>query len=60
MATKRIGEPVPSIPVEEIVADHDDMPGLGWKVSEETQREIEEIEENIRLAEQRIGSLVIR
>ena len=40
---ERFGEPVPSL-VEEITGEG---PGLGWKISAETLKEIEEIERHI-------------
>lgn len=34
--------------------------GLRWKLSDEARREIQEIEDNIRLAEQKAGSVLVR
>lgn len=51
MHPKRVGEPLPNKVQEERASTHGRSPGLGWEVSEETRREIEEIEANRRDAE---------
>ncbi len=51
MSSKRIGEPLPLKAQEERASEKGTVPGLGWKVSDETRRKIEEIEENRRDAE---------
>lgn len=53
---RRFGEPAPRNFVEEVVSDGRSVPGLGWKISEATQRELEALENNIRTAEQRSGT----
>ena len=61
MNQKRFGEPLRRTAVQEIVSVPSEQrsPGLGWEISTEAREEIEKIEENIRLAEQRSGSIVI-
>lgn len=44
--------------VEVFSAADDSRPGLGWELSEDTRRAIEEIDANIRAAEQMSGQLV--
>lgn len=41
------GTPVPTLTDKERTKD---VPGLGWEISEETKKEIEAINENIRQA----------
>lgn len=55
---KRFGKPAPRNFDQEVVSDSDkpSVPGLGWKISEATQRQLEELENNMRLAEQRSGA----
>jgi hypothetical protein len=38
----------------------DKAPGVGWVLSDEAKRKIESVEENLRTAEQRAGSLILR
>jgi hypothetical protein len=59
MSQPRFGQQVPELTSKEITSDHNDAPGLGWEVSDETLREIEEIEQNIRWAEQNSGYLLM-
>lgn len=59
MERRRFGESVPKIATKEIIGDGQSVPGLGWEVSEETRREIEKIEENIRTAEKTSGMLLM-
>ena len=46
--TKRFGTPVPTLAKE--ITEGECVPGLGWEVSDETKRELDEIDENIRQA----------
>jgi len=59
MPRETFGEALKRPPQEEITAKDSTKPGLGWKVSDEARREIEEIEANIRAAAQRSGSVVL-
>ena len=59
MPDKRFGEAAPRRFTKETVSDGKPVPGLGWEISESTQREIEVIEKNIRTAEQRSGSFLL-
>ncbi len=59
MKKRQFGESVPRISVKEIEADDECVPGLGWKVSDQTRSEIDEIEDNIRSAEQKSGMLLM-
>lgn len=43
----------------EITSDNNHQPGLGSEISAETWHEIEEIEANIRAAEQCSGSIIV-
>lgn len=58
MPTKPFGEPLHRPAPREVVSTDGIRPGLGWEVSTETRREIEEIEANSRAAEQQSGSVV--
>ena len=60
MATKTFGRPLerPAPAAEIISTDGQVKPGLGWEISAQTRREIEEIEANSRAAEQQSGSIV--
>lgn len=59
MQKRQFGESVQKISVKEIESDGKRVPGLGWKVSKQTRREIDEIEDNIRSAEQKSGMLLM-
>ncbi len=59
MQKRQFGESVQKISVKEIESDGKRVPGLGWKVSKQTLREIDEIEDNIRSAEQKSGMLLM-
>lgn len=44
----------------EVFTDANDaVPGLGWELSQETQKTINDIDENIRAAEQLSGRLTV-
>jgi hypothetical protein len=58
MTTKRFGNPPQRPAPNEILPTEGERPGLGWGVTEKTQRDIEEIEANSRAAEQQSGSVV--
>ena len=61
MATERLGVPLsPEGPDPITRQDDDNEPGLGWELSASARRAIESIEENLRSAEQRTGSVVLR
>ena len=53
MQPKKFGEPLQMDHAEEVTSDNGTAPGLGWEISEETYREIEEVEANIRSADAR-------
>ncbi|MGE0119383.1 MAG: hypothetical protein AB7S71_08190 [Dongiaceae bacterium] len=57
---KPIGEPLNQSPPEEVTLDSDELPGLEFRLSNDTIKDIEEIETNIRTAEQRSGMIVLR
>lgn len=59
MANKRLGEPVPHFPTREVASSDPNIPRVEWEVSDETHREIQKIEENIRTAEHKIGALIV-
>lgn len=59
MPRKNFGEVLKRPPQEEVTAQGSNKPGLGWKVSDEARRDIEEIEANIRAAAQRSGSVIL-
>jgi hypothetical protein len=59
MAEKPFGEMAPRNFNKEVVSNGHPVPGLGWKISDATQREIEAIEHSIRSAEQRSGSFLV-
>jgi hypothetical protein len=54
------GEPIRLNLVEEETSDENPAIGEGWEVSQETHREIEEIESSIRLSELRSGTFLFR
>jgi hypothetical protein len=60
MAIKTFGQPLrrPDTVTEVTSAEGQPKPGLGWQISAETRREIEEIEANSKAAEQQSGSVV--
>jgi hypothetical protein len=60
MAIKTFGQPLrrPAATVEVINTEGQQSVGLGWRLSAQTRREIEEIEANSRAAEQQSGSVV--
>ena len=58
MTTKRFGNPPQRPSMNEALSTDGERPGLGWRVSDQAQRDIEEIEANSRAAEQQSGSVV--
>ena len=58
MTKKIFGQPLQRPGPDEVLSTGGARPGLCWKISEKTQREIEEIEENSRTAGQQSGSIV--
>jgi hypothetical protein len=59
MADKPFGDVAPKNFTKEVVSNGRAVPGLGWKISDSTNREIEAIELSIRSAEQRSGSFLV-
>jgi hypothetical protein len=53
-------EPIQLKLVDETTSDDNPAIRDGWEVSEETHRQIEEIESSIRLTEQRSGTFLFR
>jgi hypothetical protein len=61
MATERLGIPLSPEGPDAILRDeHEKEPGFGWVLSDPAKRAIDAIEENLRSAEQRTGSIVLR
>ena len=61
MATERLGVPLTPEGMPPVAPqDHDREPGLGWVLSDASKRAIEAVEDNLRSAEQRTGSVVLR
>lgn len=61
MATERLGVPLsPEGPGPVQKEEHEKEPGFGWVLSDPAKRAIDSIEENLRSAEQRTGSIVLR
>jgi hypothetical protein len=60
MPTKTFGQPLrrPLSAAEVTNIDGQEKPGLGWQISDQARREIQEIEANSRAAEQQSGSVV--
>ena len=55
MAPTQLGKPF-DLPRPEPIKDHGEgAPGYGWQLSDEARRDIEEIEANVRQAEQMAG-----
>ncbi|MAL79106.1 MAG: hypothetical protein CMN55_08340 [Sneathiella sp.] len=61
MQNSRFGEAAPKISDKEIFISEDNQTVLlsGWEVSEETLKEIDEIDANIRAAEQKSGMFLM-
>ena len=60
MPPRRFGKTLERPTIDEVTSSEGNIPGLGWEVTDETKREIEEIESNIRDAEQRSGNFIVR
>jgi hypothetical protein len=61
MAIERLGVPLSPEGIGPVTKQEDDKePGFGWVLSDASKRAIESIEENLRSAEQRTGSVVLR
>lgn len=58
--SKPIGEPLSQSPPENATLNSDTNPALEFRLSPKTIKEIEEIEANIRTAEQRSGMILLR
>ncbi len=59
MQPRRFGTDVPNISEKEIKVGEEDVPGMGWNVSDEARREIDDIEDNIRASGQMSGMLLM-
>jgi hypothetical protein len=55
MGDRRFGEPVQVNFEKETPAVNHQKPDLKWEIGEETRRRLDELEENSRLAEHRLG-----
>lgn len=61
MATERLGVPLSPEGMAPVKKEEQNKePGFGWVLSDSAKRNIEEIEANLRSAEQRTGSVVLR
>lgn len=61
MADERLGVPLKPEGMGPVTEKQDDRePGLGWVLSDSAKRKIESVEENLRTAEQRTGSVILR
>lgn len=60
MTDKKIGTLLESKVAHVIVEAQSGKPGFGWELKEETRREIEELEDNVRNAEHKSGMLMAR
>ena len=60
MADGKFGEPVEGNFPHVVTFDGSEALGFRWKVSDETRREIEKIEANVRIAEQKSGTIILR
>lgn len=61
MTVERLGVPLKPEGMGPVTNEQDDKePGFGWVLSDAAKRKIESVEENLRAAEQRIGSVVLR
>lgn len=60
MLKQPLGQPLTQGPPENVTLDSDTNPALEFRLSRETIKEIEEIEANIRTAEQRSGMILLR
>lgn len=58
--SKPIGKPLIQSPPKDVTLDSDTNPSLEFHLSSKTLKEIEEIEANIRTAEQRSGMILVR
>jgi hypothetical protein len=59
MGDKPFGNVAPRNFTKEVVSNGHPAPGLGWKISDSTHREIEAIELSVRAAEQKSGSFLV-
>ena len=55
MADVPFGEDAPATFAKEVRSNGERVPGLGWEISQETYREIEDLETSTRIAQQRSG-----
>jgi hypothetical protein len=61
MATERLGVPLSPEGMLPLTKQEDEKePGFGWVLSDPARRAIDAIEENLRAAEQRTGSVILR
>jgi hypothetical protein len=63
MANERLGVPLSpegseAVPREK--QENDKEPGFGWVLTDASRRAIESVEDNLRTAEQRTGSVILR
>lgn len=59
MTEKNVGTPLKKSVKLEVVEAESGKPGFGWEMSTETKEALEEIEDNVRNALQRSGTLIV-
>ena len=61
MSKERLGSPLPHEGLEPVPHEAGSKePGFGWVLGDASKRAIEAVEENLRSAEQRTGSVILR
>lgn len=61
MSKERLGSPLSHEGLEPVSHEGGDRePGFGWVLNDASRRAIEAVEENLRSAEQRTGSVILR
>lgn len=61
MENERLGVPLsPEGPGPVSRDEKEQEPGLGWVLTDASRRAIESVEENLRAAEQRTGTVILR
>lgn len=61
MSKKRLGVPLSPEGLDPVSRQENEKePGFGWVLTDASRRAIEAVEENLRSAEQRTGSVILR
>jgi hypothetical protein len=60
MPLESLGKPIVLAHAEPVQPRGGREPGFGWQISEQTRKDLEAIDANVRKAEQSAGSFIVR